>query len=78
MKNKNIGIGPIKSLINRALVKIQLKFANSLTQLFRIDSDLIVKTHRERFRSYHCFWSQCIYYITVTVCSPQTWCWKDT
>jgi len=29
--------------------------------------DLIVKTHKERFPSYHCFRSQHIYYITNAV-----------
>jgi len=31
--------------------------------------DLIVKTHKERFLSYHCFRSQHIYYIAIAVCS---------
>jgi len=28
-----------------------------------------VKTHKERFPSYHCFQSQCIYHITIALCS---------
>ena len=28
-----------------------------------------LKTPKERFPSYHCFWSQRIYYITIAVCS---------
>jgi len=31
--------------------------------------DLIVKTHQKIFPNYHCFWSQCIYYSKIDVCS---------
>jgi len=31
--------------------------------------DLIVKTHMDWFPNYQCFWSQRIYYITITVFS---------
>ena len=60
-----------KSRIHRALPKIQSHLTSSLAQLFRIACgiDLIVKTHKERFPNYHCFWSQWIYYITIDVCS---------
>jgi len=44
----------------------------------KIDSgiDLIVKTQKEIFPNYHCFWSQRIYYIKIAVCFLRTWCWK--
>jgi len=29
----------------------------------------MVKTQKERFPSYHCIWSQHIYYIKIDVCS---------
>jgi len=61
-----------KSFIKRALPKIQPNFISKTCSLvqptiyYRIDSgiDLIVKSP-----NYHCFWSQRIYYITITVCS---------
>jgi len=39
--------------------------------VFGIDSgiDLLSKHVRKKFPSYHCFQAQCIYYITVAVCS---------
>jgi len=72
VQNKNIGIGLTrKSLIDRALPKIQSNLASNLAQLFRIYGGIyfIVKTHKDIFPSYYCFRSQRICCITIAVCS---------
>jgi len=48
-----------------------LEFRQTGLTVFGIDSgiDLIVKTHKKNFPSYHCFRAQRIYYITIAVCS---------
>jgi len=46
-------------------------FGQTGLTVFEIDSgvDLIVKTHKKNFPSYHCFRAQRIHYITIAVCS---------
>ena len=74
MKKIKTSVSAQKSLIDRALPEIQSNLISRTSSLVqptifcRMDSgiDLIVK-----FQNCHCFWSQCIYYITIDACSDE-------
>jgi len=46
-----------------------LEFRQTGLIVFVSGIDLIAKTHMKKFPSYHWFWAQSIYYITIAVCS---------